>query len=128
MTKPDEFTADNDVHIERGGKHARLDEPQVPCDLPLSGDTRPGSPAHSLSEHSCESDQDIDPENPSFQGVDPTHVDTMLAKELTKLTMQDRENVYYDLHGVFNEIQETPEFIQRQLDQLERIVKKAYKS
>ena len=45
--------------------------------------------------------------------------DALLAKELNKLTMEEREQVYYDVHGVANDIEETPEMIQQKLSELQ---------
>jgi hypothetical protein len=44
----------------------------------------------------------------------------LIAKEMTMLSMEDRERVYYDLHGVSDEIKETPEMIKQGLSELEK--------
>ena len=49
----------------------------------------------------------------------PNETDSLIAKQLASLSMRDREQVYYDLHGVTDEIKETPELIEESLNQLE---------
>lgn len=50
--------------------------------------------------------------------VDPDEVDSLLAREMSGLSMADREKAYYDVHGVSEEIQETPEMIAESIDLL----------
>jgi hypothetical protein len=57
--------------------------------------------------------------------------DALLAKELNQLSMKEREEVYHDIHGVAEIIEETPEFVEIKLKELElelaKIpIKKAY--
>lgn len=47
-------------------------------------------------------------------------IDSITAKEMSKLSIQDRENAYMDVHGVPDTVKETPEFVDRGLDQMER--------
>lgn len=47
--------------------------------------------------------------------VQPNDVDALAANDLAKLSITDREKVYHDIHGVSNEIKETPEFVQEHL-------------
>eukprot|EP00980_Cylindrotheca_fusiformis_P029225 scaffold22759_cov98-Cylindrotheca_fusiformis.AAC.2 len=47
-------------------------------------------------------------------------VDKMLAAELEKLSLEEREKVYEDVHGVSDVIQETPELIANCLEQMDR--------
>jgi hypothetical protein len=51
-------------------------------------------------------------------------VDALIAKQMTQLSMQDREKVYYDLHGISGEIKETPEMIANSLIDLEEEIQK----
>jgi hypothetical protein len=51
-------------------------------------------------------------------------VDALIAKQMTKLSMKDREKVYYDLHGISGEIEETPEMIANSLIDLEEEIQK----
>jgi hypothetical protein len=45
--------------------------------------------------------------------------DALLAKELNQLSMKEREEVYHDIHGVAEIIEETPEFVEIKLKELE---------
>eukprot|EP00980_Cylindrotheca_fusiformis_P030879 scaffold25563_cov127-Cylindrotheca_fusiformis.AAC.1 len=47
-------------------------------------------------------------------------VDKVLAAELEKLSLKEREKVYEDVHGVSDVIQETPELVASCLDQMDR--------
>jgi hypothetical protein len=47
-------------------------------------------------------------------------VDSITAQEITQLSMEDREKVYYDLHGVSEQVSETPEFVRERLLQLQK--------
>ena len=49
----------------------------------------------------------------------PTFADSLIAKEMNQLSTEDREKVYYDLHGVCDEIEETTEMINESISQLE---------
>ena len=37
--------------------------------------------------------------------------ESLIAQQLANLSMRDREQVYYDVHGVADEVKETPELI-----------------
>jgi hypothetical protein len=50
----------------------------------------------------------------------PKQVDSITAQEMTQLSMEDREKVYYDLHGVSQQVSETPEFVGDSLLQLQQ--------
>ena len=49
----------------------------------------------------------------------PSETNSLIAQQLSALSTQDREQVYYDVHGVTDDINETPEFIQESLKSLE---------
>eukprot|EP00980_Cylindrotheca_fusiformis_P029144 scaffold22737_cov120-Cylindrotheca_fusiformis.AAC.7 len=49
----------------------------------------------------------------------PISVDKVLAAELEKLSLKEREKVYEDVHGVSDVIQETPEMIASCLEQMD---------
>lgn len=51
--------------------------------------------------------------------IDTSDIDSMVAKELSSLSMQDLEKVYHDVHCLSSEVQESPELIQSSLSQLE---------
>jgi hypothetical protein len=42
-------------------------------------------------------------------------VDSMIAMELSAMSMQEREQSYFDIHGVSDAIDETPEFLEEKL-------------
>jgi hypothetical protein len=42
-------------------------------------------------------------------------IDSYIAKALTQLSMQERDEVYHQLHGVDDVIEETPEFVSQKL-------------
>jgi hypothetical protein len=52
------------------------------------------------------------------------HADSLIAKQMAMLSMEDRERVYYDLHGVSEEVKETPETIEQKLSELEKALLK----
>jgi hypothetical protein len=51
--------------------------------------------------------------------ISPDQVDSLVAKQMASLSMEDREKVYYDVHGVSEEVKETPEMVTLSLLQLE---------
>eukprot|EP00934_Nitzschia_sp_Nitz4_P005065 Nitzschia sp. Nitz4//scaffold83_size84149//69655//71286//NITZ4_005186-RA/size84149-processed-gene-0.79-mRNA-1//1//CDS//3329558983//5055//frame0 len=55
------------------------------------------------------------PVPPSFPLVTSEYVDSLVAQELSSLSTQDREQVYFDVHGVSTMADETPEFVQEKL-------------
>ena len=57
----------------------------------------------------------------SSGGMSP---DAMLAKELTRLSMEEREEVFADLHGVADVVQETPTMLDRAFQELEKEIQK----
>eukprot|EP00934_Nitzschia_sp_Nitz4_P007805 Nitzschia sp. Nitz4//scaffold118_size93875//82307//84270//NITZ4_004801-RA/size93875-augustus-gene-0.90-mRNA-1//1//CDS//3329533763//7795//frame0 len=46
------------------------------------------------------------------------HLEDFLAKEMTDLSVKEREEVYDDLHGVAVMMEESPEFVQSKLEEL----------
>ena len=48
----------------------------------------------------------------------------MLAQKLTQLSMDDREQVFYDLHGISELREETPELLEEKLARLEEALQK----
>ena len=59
-------------------------------------------------------------------GEDLTDAD--LAKEMNELTVEERTKVYEELHGVASTKEETPDFIERCMEELDRSLKKLSKS
>ena len=50
---------------------------------------------------------------------DPAEIDAMLAKEMNQLSMEERDEILFDIHGVAEMINETEDFVVERLDQLE---------
>lgn len=83
-------------------------------------------PMKEVSPFECE-DEDGDslyfncqmPDNQDIHSVEPDSIDFMVAKEMASLSIQDREKVYSDIHGVSRTIDETPELISHSLQQLD---------
>ncbi|KAL3935899.1 MAG: hypothetical protein SGBAC_008678, partial [Bacillariaceae sp.] len=46
---------------------------------------------------------------------DPQSADSLIASQMAKLSVADRERVYMDVHGISDDAQETPELIQESL-------------
>ena len=46
-------------------------------------------------------------------------LDSLLAQELSKLSMADRQQAEFDIHGVAEEVKETPDMVQQQLKAME---------
>ena len=46
-------------------------------------------------------------------------IESSLAKELSQLSVAERENACYDLHGVADEVEEKPDFVEKCLTDLE---------
>ncbi|CAJ1965087.1 unnamed protein product [Cylindrotheca closterium] len=62
---------------------------------------------------------------------DPKTADSLIAAQMTKLSIADREKAYMDIHGISEDAQETPELIQESLLLLQNEInllpdKKAY--
>ena len=48
----------------------------------------------------------------------PEEVDAVLAKQMTKLSVRERENIYFDLHGVHNTVEEPESLLEEKLKEL----------
>ena len=55
-------------------------------------------------------------------------VDTIVANELSAMSMQEREQSYFDIHGVSDAIDETPEFLEEKLSELDEELAKISKN
>lgn len=51
--------------------------------------------------------------------VDPEEVDALLAKELYSMSLEEREKLYEEIHGVHDDVDETPDFLRTKLTALE---------
>ena len=52
----------------------------------------------------------------------------LLAKELNSLSIKEREQVYYDIHGVSDAVEESPAFVAQKLAELDYIISKMRKN
>jgi hypothetical protein len=57
---------------------------------------------------------------------DPPSLDAVLANELNELSLKEREKVYYDIHGVSEGVEETPEYIRKSLQEIEVEISKIH--
>ena len=51
--------------------------------------------------------------------VRPDETDALLAREMRQLSTEERDEVFHDVHGVSDVIEELPEFLDSRLEQLE---------
>lgn len=51
---------------------------------------------------------------------DPKNADSLIASQMARLSVADREQVYMDVHGIANKVTETPELIENSLLQLQK--------
>jgi hypothetical protein len=62
----------------------------------------------------------IHPTNKNLTDVmESSHVDSLIAQQMSKLSMYEREQAYFDIHGITNITEETPEMIQTCMDKLD---------
>ena len=54
-------------------------------------------------------------------------VDELLAKEINQLSLQEKDVVAFDVHGISQEIEETPKLILESLENLKRDLKRIHK-
>eukprot|EP00934_Nitzschia_sp_Nitz4_P001878 Nitzschia sp. Nitz4//scaffold72_size95085//15730//17157//NITZ4_004746-RA/size95085-processed-gene-0.80-mRNA-1//1//CDS//3329557333//1878//frame0 len=58
-------------------------------------------------------------------GGDPaSNVDSMLAAEMSALSTEDREQIYFDIHGVSDKVQETEDLLRNSLGQMDEMLSK----
>ncbi|KAL3940971.1 MAG: hypothetical protein SGBAC_004579 [Bacillariaceae sp.] len=50
---------------------------------------------------------------------DPQSVDSLIASQMTRLSVDDREKVYMDVHGIKDDVKETPELVEHSLLELQ---------
>jgi hypothetical protein len=53
------------------------------------------------------------------EAMNADYIDSVIAKQMSRLSVQDREKAYMDVHGVSDLVEETPEMVERGLVQLE---------
>jgi hypothetical protein len=61
--------------------------------------------------------------NGSHQQDVDVDVDAVLAEDLNNMTMHERERVFYDLHGVSDAVEETPELVESRLAELDNDIR-----
>ena len=52
-------------------------------------------------------------------GPEDQDADAMLAKELNKLSMKEREGIYLDIHGVNDVVEETPDMVNTKMEEFQ---------
>ena len=62
---------------------------------------------------------DFFPFNIAKEATDIDHVDSMIAQQMSNMTVQDREQALLDIHGISPIIEETPELISTRLMEME---------
>ncbi|KAL3934792.1 MAG: hypothetical protein SGBAC_009560 [Bacillariaceae sp.] len=73
-----------------------------------------------------DTEESVDP----FSGTTPKeapdidHVDSMIAQQMSNMTVQDREQAYLDVHGISPVVEETPELISTKLMEMENHIRK----
>jgi hypothetical protein len=73
-------------------------------------------------EEEKKSDEHFFPETEEWKGNDID--ETILARELNQLSMEERELIYEEIHGVDKIIEETPEFVSERLAALDQELRK----
>jgi len=86
-----------------------LEEPATT--RPLGGNSQEFTILPVLSQSEVHRNNVNSPLSPSLNPVLPEDVDAMMAHAMTQLSVHEREEVYNDIHGVADEIVETPEMI-----------------
>jgi hypothetical protein len=66
-------------------------------------------------------------QHPPAQKIEKKEMDSQLAKEMNQLSMAERDEVLRDIHGVNDDIEETPEFVAQKLVELEKALEKIRK-
>eukprot|EP00934_Nitzschia_sp_Nitz4_P005223 Nitzschia sp. Nitz4//scaffold37_size175936//85170//86912//NITZ4_002048-RA/size175936-processed-gene-0.223-mRNA-1//-1//CDS//3329549794//5213//frame0 len=51
----------------------------------------------------------------SLQEVEPNDIDALVARQMADLSLQERDKVFFDIHGVADKVQETPDFLDEKL-------------
>jgi hypothetical protein len=79
---------------------------------------------HGISEY--EDDDDHHPATASIlsatvpqEATNADYIDSVIAKQMSQLSVKDREKAYMDVHGVSDLVEETPEMVEGGLVQLE---------
>ena len=63
----------------------------------------------------------------TFNGVPDyyeKHNDATLAKEMNELSVQDRERLFEEIHGVAADVEESPEFLEQKLQDFDTALSK----
>jgi hypothetical protein len=57
------------------------------------------------------------------QDPDPGLADSLIARDMAASSRKDLERAYYDVHGISEDMEETPAFIERSLDDFDREIR-----
>jgi hypothetical protein len=115
------FSVDDDLSLLEGLWDSDTDvsflasSPPTPIGLPPSSHLE----EKLLSLETTESETPTDVVG-DVQNADFSELDEILAKEMSRLTMQERDHVLQEIHGIADAaIVETPEFVEQRLQQLD---------
>jgi CRAL/TRIO, N-terminal domain len=61
-----------------------------------------------------------------INSLDPKDVDSLMAQQMMQMSMKEREEVYCDLHGVPDEVNETPELIIQAINDMKHELSKIH--
>ncbi|CAJ1945962.1 unnamed protein product [Cylindrotheca closterium] len=70
---------------------------------------------------------DVLPGNIPKEATDIDHVDSMIAQQMSSMTVQDREQAFLDVHGISPIIEETPELVSSKLEEMESQIQKQHR-
>ena len=59
--------------------------------------------------------------------VNPEDTDALLAKEMNKLSTEERDRVFEEVHGVAGDMEEDPDFVEMKLSEMEEEILKIRK-
>jgi hypothetical protein len=83
------------------------------------------SEIHTKSSEDISEDISDDEEESKGEGVsEDGDIDALIASELNKMTLKEREEAMFDVHGVSEDIEEVPDMVARKFDELESILAK----
>lgn len=115
-----------ELHDDYVIESERADNVAFPAGAPNSPDATDSFSSYSIATYEEDQDDDIVvlPDNVSLSTtcmkdmVVPENMDALIARQMASLSTEDREKVYFDIHGVSDEVLETPELIESKLDQM----------
>jgi hypothetical protein len=78
-----------------------------------------------MSDEDEDNDEDEDEEESTGDGIsEDGDIDALIASRLNKMTLKEREEILFDVHGVSEVIEEDPDMVARKFEELESILAK----